>query len=35
MSFPRSAAMSHQIYLQHHLLTVTQYTIIAKHKQIG
>ncbi|QCE06723.1 hypothetical protein DEO72_LG9g1737 [Vigna unguiculata] len=27
--------MSHQIYLQHHLLTVTQYTIIAKHKQIG
>jgi len=24
--------MSHQIHLQHHLLTYTAYTIIAKHK---
>ena len=27
--------MPHQHHLQHHLLLVTNYTIIAKHKQIG
>jgi len=32
---PCSNSMPHQIHLQHHLLTCTAYTIIAKHKQIG
>ncbi|QCD92895.1 hypothetical protein DEO72_LG5g964 [Vigna unguiculata] len=27
--------MLHQIHLQHHLLSCTTYTIIAKYKQIG